>query len=33
MNDGDLQLLEGKTVAVIGYESGHGHALNLRIVA
>ena len=30
-NDGDLQLLEGKTVAVIGYGSqGHGHALNLR---
>ena len=29
--DGDLSLLEGKTVAVIGYGSqGHAHALNLR---
>ena len=30
-NDADLQLLEGKTVAIIGYGSqGHGHALNLK---
>src|SRR5690554_1303831 len=30
-NDGDLQLLLGKTVAIIGYGSqGHGHALNLK---
>lgn len=30
-NDGDLQLLVGKTVAIIGYGSqGHGHALNLK---
>lgn len=30
-SDADLQLLEGKTVAVIGYGSqGHGHALNLK---
>src|SRR3954449_927806 len=29
--DGDLQLLQGKTVAIIGYGSqGHAHALNLR---
>lgn len=29
--DADLQLLEGKTVAIIGYGSqGHGHALNLK---
>ncbi|MDI3480524.1 MAG: ketol-acid reductoisomerase [Tepidanaerobacteraceae bacterium] len=29
--DADLKLLEGKTVAVIGYGSqGHGHALNLK---
>jgi len=30
-NDADLKLLEGKTVAVIGYGSqGHAHALNLK---
>ena len=30
-NDADLQLLVGKTVAIIGYGSqGHGHALNLK---
>ncbi|WP_213974517.1 ketol-acid reductoisomerase [Tepidanaerobacter acetatoxydans] len=30
-SDADLQLLEGKTVAIIGYGSqGHGHALNLK---
>lgn len=30
-NDGDLQQLEGKTVAVIGYGSqGHAHSLNLK---
>ena len=30
-NDGDLSVLEGKKVAVIGYGSqGHAHALNLR---
>jgi len=30
-NDADLSLLEGKTVAIIGYGSqGHAHALNLR---
>jgi ketol-acid reductoisomerase len=30
-NDADLKLLEGKTVAVIGYGSqGHAHALNLH---
>jgi ketol-acid reductoisomerase len=30
-NDADLSLLEGKTVAVLGYGSqGHAHALNLR---
>lgn len=30
-NDADLQLLEGKKVAIIGYGSqGHGHALNLK---
>jgi len=29
--DADLKLLEGKTVAVLGYGSqGHGHALNLK---
>jgi len=29
--DGDLSLLEGKTIAIIGYGSqGHAHALNLR---
>jgi len=29
--DGDLSLLQGKTVAIIGYGSqGHAHALNLR---
>src|SRR5215813_6437584 len=29
--DGDLSLLNGKTVAIIGYGSqGHAHALNLR---
>jgi ketol-acid reductoisomerase len=29
--DGDLRLLEGKTVAIVGYGSqGHAHALNLR---
>src|SRR5579864_9216738 len=29
--DGDLSLLKGKTVAIIGYGSqGHAHALNLR---
>ena len=30
-SDADLSLLEGKTVAVIGYGSqGHAHALNLK---
>ena len=30
-NDADLKLLEGKTVAIIGYGSqGHAHAQNLR---
>ena len=30
-DDADLDLLSGKTVAVIGYGSqGHAHALNLR---
>src|SRR3712207_2417068 len=30
-NDADLSLLEGKTVAIIGYGSqGHAHALNLK---
>jgi len=30
-NDADLSLLDGKTVAVIGFGSqGHAHALNLR---
>ena len=30
-DDADLELLTGKTVAVIGYGSqGHAHALNLR---
>ena len=30
-NDGDLSVLEGKKVAIIGYGSqGHAHALNLR---
>src|SRR6266853_4201033 len=30
-SDGDLSLLKGKTVAIIGYGSqGHAHALNLR---
>ena len=30
-NDADLSMLEGKTVAVIGYGSqGHAHALNLK---
>jgi ketol-acid reductoisomerase len=29
--DGDLQLLQGKTIAIVGYGSqGHAHALNLR---
>src|ERR1700722_5107813 len=29
--DGDLSLLKGKTIAIIGYGSqGHAHALNLR---
>ena len=29
--DGNLDLLEGRTVAIIGYGSqGHAHALNLR---
>ncbi|HXG33361.1 MAG TPA: ketol-acid reductoisomerase [Bryobacteraceae bacterium] len=29
--DGDLRLLDGKTVAIVGYGSqGHAHALNLR---
>jgi ketol-acid reductoisomerase len=29
--DGNLQLLEGKTIAIVGYGSqGHAHALNLR---
>jgi ketol-acid reductoisomerase len=29
--DGSLQLLEGKTIAIVGYGSqGHAHALNLR---
>ena len=30
-NDCDLSMLDGKTVAVIGYGSqGHAHALNLH---
>src|ERR1044072_3641566 len=30
-NDGNLQLLQGKTIAIVGYGSqGHAHALNLR---
>ncbi len=30
-NDGDLSVLEGKKVAIIGYSwQGHAHALNLR---
>ena len=30
-DDADLGLLDGKTVAIIGYGSqGHAHALNLR---
>ena len=30
-NDADLSLLDGKTIAVIGYGSqGHAHALNAR---
>ena len=30
-DDADLTLLDGKTVAVIGYGSqGHAHALNLK---
>ena len=30
-DDADLSLLDGKTVAIIGYGSqGHAHALNLR---
>src|SRR3954449_235118 len=30
-NDADLSLLEGKTVAILGYGSqGHAHALNLK---
>ena len=30
-NDADLDLLSGKTVAIIGYGSqGHAHALNLK---
>ena len=30
-DDADLHLLDGKTVAIIGYGSqGHAHALNLR---
>jgi len=29
--DGNLELLDGRTVAIIGYGSqGHAHALNLR---
>ena len=29
--DGNLSLLKGKTIAIIGYGSqGHAHALNLR---
>ena len=29
--DGDLSLLRGKTIGIIGYGSqGHAHALNLR---
>jgi ketol-acid reductoisomerase len=29
--DGDLALLKGQTVAIVGYGSqGHAHALNLR---
>ena len=29
--DGNLSLLKGKTVAIVGYGSqGHAHALNLR---
>ena len=30
-NDGDLSVLSGKKVAILGYGSqGHAHALNLR---
>ncbi len=30
-DDADLSLLEGKTIAILGYGSqGHAHALNLR---
>ena len=30
-NDANLELLNGKTVAIIGYGSqGHAHALNLQ---
>ena len=30
-NDADLNLLQGRTVAVLGYGSqGHAHALNLK---
>ena len=30
-DDADLSLLDGKTVAIIGYGSqGHAHALNLK---
>ena len=30
-DDADLELLDGKTVAIIGYGSqGHAHALNLK---
>jgi ketol-acid reductoisomerase len=33
-NDADLKLLDGKTVAIIGYGSqGHAHALNLTTAA
>ena len=29
--DADLKVLEGKTVAIVGYGSqGHAHALNLK---
>ena len=33
-SDCNLSLLDGKTIAIIGYGSqGHAHALNLRIQA